>query len=116
MPDLKLQEDVAQRKANLSRPQPWGVLPTLAFWRRPDVWRHAKWFVVPCLLLWTYVIQNLWRGLISWWASTAIYILAVGIGLGLFERYIRRKLRQRHKAIATGDVARPELDLRGRDA
>lgn len=104
MSALKRQADLASGgRGDLSRPQRWGILPTLSFWNRPDVWRHARWFVVPCMLLWAYVLQDLWRGAISWWASTSLYFLATTIGLGLFERYIRRKLRRRHEALAAGE-------------
>lgn len=115
MSDLKRQKDLAPWKANLSRPQRWGILPTLSFWNRRDVWRHAKWFIVPCLLFWTYVLQDLWYGIISWWASTALYLLAITFGLGLFERYIRRKLRQRYEAIAAGDESQSELGPNGNE-
>ncbi|MBZ5708621.1 hypothetical protein [Nannocystis pusilla] len=79
-------------RTRLSQPQRWWVIPTLAFWHRRTVWR----------------VVGPWFGLFAATFSTALGLVALPflakmallfagntLALGLFERYIRRKLKRR---------------------
>jgi hypothetical protein len=83
----------------LETPQRFGILPTLHFWNRRDVWRSARWLIAPVTGVsvgvtvvgsvafldnpWLYPLLGLAAG------------LPVALAHGLLERYIRRRLRER---------------------
>lgn len=79
----------------LDRPQPLGILPNFKFWDQPEVWRHARPFMAVLVPLWVITLGVLFSGVLPIWMMA----LAGGLGsvllLGLFERLIRRRMRQR---------------------
>jgi hypothetical protein len=75
-------------------PQRFGVLPTMRFWNTRTPLICAAGFVVPnvvCCSLVVYggagIISGVLVGLVSYW-----------LPLGLFERYIRRKIRDKNRS------------------
>ncbi len=85
---------------HLETPQRWGVLPTLNFWNRRDVWPSARWLTIPVTAasaLATAVLATL----VDPWLLPLVGPacgLPVIISHGLLERYIRRRLRQRRQS------------------
>jgi hypothetical protein len=82
---------------HLETPQLFGILPTLAFWNRRDVWRHARWFIAPvagsAALFVGYCATLVGPG------ELPLVGLASGVPVvlvqGLLERYIRRARARR---------------------
>ena len=84
----------------LETPQRLGILPTLHFWNRRDVWQSGRWVIAPVAgasalftgLAWTVVSPSL----------VPLVGLASGVPVilahGLLERYVRRRLRERARA------------------
>jgi hypothetical protein len=79
----------------LETPQRFGILPTLHFWNRRDVWRSARWILAPVTGL-----SALGTALLSASLSPEVVPLAAAAcGLpvilthGLLERWVRRRLR-----------------------
>jgi hypothetical protein len=79
----------------LETPQRWGVLPTLAFWNRRQVWRSAGLLLVPFILL-GFQLSAKAADYLAWWLApfTAVLsFLPILLGQGLLERYIRSRAR-----------------------
>jgi hypothetical protein len=79
----------------LERPQRLGLMPTWSFWNRRDAWGSAKVMVAPAAgglvalaALGAGAGAPLWSVVVG---SATIYV----VGLGIFERHIRRKVQQR---------------------
>jgi hypothetical protein len=90
----------------LEKPQRLGVLPTLSFWKRPDVWTRARWFVAP--VMGVTVGVGVFVG--SMLPVAALPAVALGLGMlppyvvaGLLERYIRGRIRQKRHSIAAAE-------------
>jgi hypothetical protein len=72
-----------------------GILPTWSFWQRKDVWKSGRVFVAP--------FAGLLVGLGSMSGLVGVPVLAaIGgslasyvVGLGMFERYVRRRALRR---------------------
>jgi hypothetical protein len=83
----------------LETPQRFGIVPTLHFWNRRDVWRSARWFVAPVVgvsvgltAIGSVVFLD------SPWLDPLVGLvsgLPVALAHGLLERYVRRRLRER---------------------
>jgi hypothetical protein len=87
--------------ARLDRPQRWGVLPTMAFWNRRDVWRIAG---LPCgvfAVIWVTLLSNVVGNAIPMWASLVLSGLGPLLFLAVLERGIRKRLRL--AALTTGE-------------
>lgn len=71
--------------------QPLGFLPTRAFWRNPEHQRRTQ-PLLPIAAA-TLVIAVVLADLPRWalWATIAIPPVVLILGLGLFERHIRRR-------------------------
>jgi hypothetical protein len=77
----------------LETPQRWGVLPTMAFWSRRDVWRSAGLLLIPAWMITAHVMSRI-AGQGPWWAVPLVMGGAVATMLliqGLLEKYIRRR-------------------------
>jgi len=89
MADNKLQT-IDDCRSLVSRPQRLGVLPTWWFWRGPENWRFVR---VPAAgLALTAVFAVSLAGFSPVSAAVAALLAAV-FGIGLFERYIRRRTK-----------------------
>ena len=93
----------------LARPQPLGFLPTPRFWLDPDVRRLA----LPLRLIYASTLATMlgglaWAGILSgpWWMFMGIATICVVLGIGQFERWIRRQAVAR---LADHDDAPREL-------
>ena len=74
-----------------------GLLPTWAFWNRPDVWRTGRWFVAP--VVGATVGLGLWLSqVVPDWAVPLVLVLfgpvPPMVTMGLLERYIRKRIRR----------------------
>jgi hypothetical protein len=87
--------------ARLERPQRLGFLPTLAFWKRRDVWKIAGPWAAAFVLLWTVLLDLFVRGLIPAWASPVIAGAGPVLFVGLLERYLRARLERRRVLVQT---------------
>jgi len=92
--------------ARLERPQRLGFLPTLAFWKRRDVWKIAGPWTAAFVFLWTVLLDLFVRGLIPAWASPVIAGAGPVLFVGLLERYLRARLGRRRVPVQ----ARPPRD------
>jgi hypothetical protein len=84
----------------LETPQRLGILPTLAFWNRRDVWKSARWFVGPVMgasLVASVAIGAAVSPLL-FPAVGAVTGLPVALTYGLLERHIRRRLAAQRPA------------------
>lgn len=94
MPNL-VPSEPAKQPVYLDRPQRLGILPTYSFWNQPDVWRLAGPFMGVAIAVWILALGVLLSGVLS----PLTLGLAGGAGavllLGLFERLLRRRMRQR---------------------
>jgi Flp pilus assembly protein TadB len=89
MADDKLQK-IDDCRSLVSRPQLLGVLPTWWFWRGAENWRLVR---APAAgLALTAVIAVSLAGFSPLSAAVAALLTAV-FGVGLFERYIRRRTK-----------------------
>jgi hypothetical protein len=84
----------------LETPQRLGILPTMAFWNRKDVWKSARWLVAPVVGASVFAI-----GIVGPQIESFNIVVASGIGaavplltMGLLERHVRKVLRQRVSA------------------
>jgi hypothetical protein len=97
--------ELQRRPSLLARPQRWGVLPTWWFWQEPE---NARLIAVPgALLLIAATLGLILTGAPVWLVllgSAMPYLL----GLGLFERFIRRSARRRRDALALVDAVETE--------
>lgn len=87
----------------LDRPQRLGIVPTMRFWNRPDVWQGARWLVLPAVAVEvaaSVTVGQMVGGTLAPLAAAAWFGATLGLTLGTLERYIRRQLRAR-----PGDVA-----------
>jgi hypothetical protein len=91
----------------LETPQRWGILPTLAFWNRRDVWRSAGLLLAPFIFL-GFRLSAMVADYLPWWLApfaAVLSFLPILVGQGLLERYIRKRARttssdRRHKSLA----------------
>ncbi len=104
MPDLVLSEP-AKQPVYLDRPQRLGILPTYSFWNQPDVWRLAGPFMRVAFIVWMAALVLL-PGRLSLWTLALVCIAGPELLLGLFERHIRRRMRQRAALRAGADAAK----------
>jgi hypothetical protein len=85
---------------HLETPQRFGLLPTLNFWNRRDVWKSARWLTAPVTgasMLATAIIAP---AVDPWMVSLVGLACGVPVILahGLLERYLRRRLRERRSS------------------
>ncbi len=83
--------------AILDHPQPLGFLPTRQFWRDQEIRRVVAWplgFVAAAMVLVIVAISP------TWWAAGIIGVVSMLLAQGLFERYIRRKAKQRQLRVS----------------
>jgi len=92
--------DLDRPGSHLEIPQRLGILPTIAFWKRPEVWRHGRWFVAPgVMVLMPAVLLGV--GSISqlgWLAPPVggLAVMSVGLlWLGFIEWVVRKGVRAR---------------------
>ena len=83
------------KPARLERPQRLGFLPTLAFWKRREVWKIAGPWAAAFVLVWTVLLDLFVRGLIPAWATPVIAGAGPVLFVGLLERYLRARLEDR---------------------
>jgi hypothetical protein len=83
---------------HLERSQRFGILPTMTFWNRRDVWRTGRWFVAPVVGL-SVAAGTLLHMAIPTWSVPVTTLLFGALPplavMGGVERYIRRKRRER---------------------
>jgi hypothetical protein len=78
----------------LETPQRLGILPTLAFWNRHDVWKSARWFAVPVIGA-SLLASAALAFTVTPWLFPAIGVatgVPTALTYGLLERHIRRRL------------------------
>lgn len=85
----------------LETKQRLGILPTLAFWNRRDVWRSTRWFTVPVMT--TTIAASVATPIALqagvWPTAIGAPLAAFGafsLALGGLERYIRKRVKRRH--------------------
>ena len=90
----------------LETPQRLGILPTMAFWNRKDVWKSARWLVAPMVGMGTFAIAMIGPQIESFTIA-----MAGGLGaavplltMGLLERHVRKVLRLRASAETPPDA------------
>ncbi|MDC0669409.1 hypothetical protein POL58_16765 [Nannocystis sp. ncelm1] len=96
--------------ARLDRPQRLGLLPTTAFWQRPDVWRIAGPSTGVFVFLWLMMLSLF---VVKWtpmWASALLAGLGPFLFVSVLERYLRRRLRRREALAASGTEALGSAD------
>ncbi|WP_434424328.1 hypothetical protein [Nannocystis pusilla] len=86
----------------LDRPQRLGFLPTLAFWRRRDVWKIAGPWAATFVGLWTVLLDLFMLGFVPAWASALLAGAGPVLFVGLLERYLRARLERRKILAQTG--------------
>jgi hypothetical protein len=89
----------------LERPQRLGFLPTLAFWRRRDVWKIAGPWTAAFVCLWTVLLDLFVRGLVPAWTSAVIAGAGPMLFVGFLERYLRARL-ERRRVLAQANTPR----------
>ena len=81
----------------LETPQRLGILPTLHFWNRRDVWKNVRWLMAPLAGMGALTTGLAWDAVNP--AMLPLVGLASGVPLvlahGLLERYVRRRVRER---------------------
>ena len=92
--------------ARLDMPQRWGIVPTSAFWKRPDVWKIARIPTVVFLFFWLVALDIFVTGSTPLWASGLLGGLGPFLFVGLLERFLRRRMRQRRLLGPAADVER----------
>jgi hypothetical protein len=94
----------------LETPQRLGILPTLHFWNRRDVWKHARWFTAPLAGLGALVTGLAWDSVHP--GLMPVVGLASGVPVvlahGLLERYVRRRVLERRRELPP---AEPQASL-----
>lgn len=89
----------------LETPQRLGILPTLHFWNRRDVWKSGRWLFAP-LAGASALLTGLAATAVDPWLLPLVGLangLPVVLAHGLLERYIRRKVRERARLGAGSD-------------
>lgn len=81
--------------ARLDAPQRLGIVPTSAFWKRPDVWRIAGLPTGVFVFFWLLGLDLFLSASIPLWASGLLGGLGPLLFVGLLERYLRRRMQQR---------------------
>jgi hypothetical protein len=90
----------------LDRPQPLGIWPTLRFWNQPDVWRHVAPFMAVLAPAWALTVGIALSGMLPLWMLAILGGLGTVLILGLIERLIRRRMRQRALGSGRAGLAR----------
>lgn len=85
----------------LDKPQRLGILPTLGFWNQPEVWRLIGPVMAVFVGVWTVAISALYSGALSLWTLALIGGGGPLLMIGLIERYVRRRMRQRAELTAS---------------
>lgn len=88
--------------ARLERPQRLGFLPTLAFWKRREVWKIAGPWAAAFVLLWTVLLDLFVRGSIPPWVTPVLAGAGPVLFVGLLERYLRARLERRRALVQAG--------------
>jgi hypothetical protein len=86
----------------LETPQVLGILPTLHFWNRRDVWKSGRWLFAP-LAGASALMTGLASTAVDPWLVPLVGLasgLPVVLAHGLLERYVRRRVRERARAAA----------------
>lgn len=95
--------DHEEEPARLDRPQPLGFLPTLAFWKRPDVGK----IVGPWLGTFVFFWLMIFGMFVVQWTPIWLSALLGGVGPFLFiavlEHHLRARLR--HRALGAKPLA-----------
>lgn len=102
MPALVHRPNVAE-PARLDKPQRWGIVPTSAFWKQPDVWQIARLPTFVFLLFWFPALDLLLPSSIPRWANGLLGGLGPYLFVGLLERYLRRRMKQRRALVPAVD-------------
>ncbi|MBA3550231.1 MAG: hypothetical protein H0T76_27465 [Nannocystis sp.] len=84
----------AKQPVYLDRPQRLGIIPTYSFWNQPDVWRLAGPFMGVAVAVFIVVMGALLSGVLSPLTLGLLGGAGTVLLLGLFERYLRRRMRQ----------------------
>lgn len=83
--------------ALVDRTQPLGILPTLSFWDEPANRKLIRWpMAVLAGVLPLAVVSFL---SLPWWGSGLVAAGTMVLSLGLFERYIRMRVKARRRAL-----------------
>jgi hypothetical protein len=92
-----------KRGAYLETRQRLGIVPTLAFWNRPDIWRVGRWLVAPVASIATGSIYFAFsysgafrssKGVLFALLAGALAGSVVALWMGLIERKVRKSLSQ----------------------
>lgn len=86
----------------LDRPQPLAILPSWWFWNERDNWALIK---VPFIGLASITLAVVILLDLPLWAAFVVSDVVLWLGLGLFERYIRRSARRRFRLRPTEALA-----------
>jgi hypothetical protein len=84
----------APNRVLVDHPQRLHLLPTLWFWRDPANWRVVRWPNLALVMTAAFgTISRRATGTVvpSFWAGFAAASVAQYLGLGLFERWLRRR-------------------------
>ena len=85
----------------LETPQRLGILPTLHFWNRRDVWKSGRWLIAPVAGV-SALCTGLASAAVNPWLVPLVG-LASGVPVilahGLLERYVRRRVRDRARGL-----------------
>lgn len=100
------------KRAYLDRPQRLGFLPTSAFWNRRDVWKLVWLPTVIVSILWSVLLDLFVFDFTPIWVSGLLGGMGFVVFIGLLERYLRSRLRQRQ---VSGDLLASPAIGRGKD-
>lgn len=89
------------KPALTSRPQRWGIVPTLRFWNRIDTFKYQAPALVAGIGLAYVVVSTLLAALTpilgyaaAWTIAVTLASIAACLPLGLFERWLRKRISQ----------------------